>query len=144
MSFFDPREYVASGRLKDGLAKCNKLLKKSPDDVKLLTGKAGLLREMKRYDEAQEIIKSLMTSSNFPKDVESIRGFEKFLSAGLENSSRESPLTLGSGVNALWTNAGTGVPRQTAIDLSRARFDNAVEESRWIDVGYVCDLPSDH
>ena len=78
-----------------------------------------------------------MGQPTFPKDVKSIQKVEQFFFDDLRASSLHSPLTLGSEVNALWTSAGAAVPRQAAIDISRSRFDGALDDGRWIDAGYV-------
>lgn len=129
-------EYMQTGKYKDGLSRCNKLLKKTPTNIDLLTFKARFLRSLGREDETQDAIKSLMAQIPYPASNATLASVESLQWQPLRFT-HPRPLTVGSDVNTMWTRAAAALPRQKAIDLHQARFNIAIEDGRWIDAGYV-------
>jgi len=129
-------EYMQTGKYKDGLSRCNKLLKKTPTNIDLLTFKARFLRWLDRDDEAEAVIKSMMAQISYPSSNATLLSIESLQWQPLRFV-YPRPLTVGPDVNAMWTSAAAALPRQKAIDIHQDRFNMAIEDGRWIDAGYV-------
>ena len=129
-------DYFNNRRYKDGLAKCVKLLKKSPNDAYLLISKAWFLRGLDKPAEAQTIINNLLQTKPPVSDPQVVDRIEAYLAEPLRNI-HPPILTLGSEANTLWNNATASLPKGKATILHNARFENAVQAQRWVDVSYV-------
>jgi N-terminal acetyltransferase B complex non-catalytic subunit len=129
-------DYLETGRYKDGLSKCNKLLKKSPANNQLLYFKANFLFSMMQLDEGNQILDQLCSRNPPIVDLTLISDVDELATmAVLDDYPR--PLSNGPRAGKLWTNATNAAGKNGVIAINQKRFTIAVGEQRWQDAATV-------
>ncbi|THX39673.1 hypothetical protein D6D10_04100 [Aureobasidium pullulans] len=125
-------DYLETGRYKDGLSKCNKLLKKSPANNQLLYFKANFLFSLTQHDEANQILDQLCSRNPPIVDLMLISDLDELATMAVAD---EYPRALSNGPRAgkLWTNATNAAGKNGVIAINQKRFSTAVNEQRWQD-----------
>ena len=129
-------DYLETGRYKDGLSKCNKLLKKSPANNQLLYFKANFLFSLTQHDEANQILDQLCSRNPPIVDLMLISDLDELATMAVVD---EYPRALSNGPRAgkLWTNATNAAGKNGVIAINQKRFSTAVNEQRWQDAATV-------
>lgn len=129
-------DYLATGRYKDGLSKCNKLLKKAPANNQLLYFKANFLFSMMQLDEGNQILDQLCSRNPPITDLTLISDVDELATmAVLDDYPR--PLSNGPRAGKLWANATNAAGKNGVIVINQKRFTIAVSEQRWQDAATV-------
>lgn len=125
-------EYQASGKLKDGLKKCNDILKKTKPDGRLLTTKLQFLYALHLPDEAAGVLKQLADVQPTILDAEELATVDDVVQLSLQDV---YPLTVtaGKAVDELWDKALKSAPASQKEILLHTRFSTAVYGKRWAD-----------
>ncbi|KAI5196967.1 hypothetical protein E4T38_08217 [Aureobasidium subglaciale] len=125
-------DYLETGRYKDGLSKCNKLLKKSPANNQLLYFKANFLFSMMQTDEGNQILDQLCSRNPPIVDLTLISDLDELATMAIVD---DYPRALSNGPRAgkLWTNATNSAGKNGVIAINQKRFTIAVSEQRWQD-----------
>lgn len=129
--------YFSNNRLKDGLARCMKLMKKSPNDPDLILYRAQFLAGLGQKAEVLAILSSLcnrkppITDPSFIKAVESVY-------YDIELTSWPIPLATLPEAQKIWTNAiSAATTKKQVLELHKARISHALEQRRWQDASTV-------
>ncbi|KAI4735726.1 hypothetical protein E4T50_13757 [Aureobasidium sp. EXF-12298] len=125
-------DYLQSGRYKDGLSKCNKLLKKSPANNQLLYFKANFLFSMMQLDEGNQILDQLCSRDPPIVDLKLISDVDELATMAVMDD-YPRPLSNGPRAGKLWTNATNAAGKNGVIAINQKRFTIAVSEQRWQD-----------
>lgn len=129
-------DYLATGRYKDGLSKCNKLLKKAPANNQLLYFKANFLFSMMQLHEGNQILDQLCDRNPPIVDLTLISDIDELATmAVLDDYPR--PLSNGPRAGKLWANATNAAGKNGVIAINQKRFTIAVSEQRWQDAATV-------
>ncbi|GAB7355199.1 hypothetical protein MBLNU459_g5754t1 [Dothideomycetes sp. NU459] len=134
MASVELRDFLESGKYKDGLNRCNKLLKKSPSDPRLLYFKASFLFGLSQNDEGNKILDQLCNSPNPITDLNLITSLDE-LGSTSQLDVYPRPLSNGPKVGKLWANATSAAGKNGVIAINRRRFLSAVTDRRWADAG---------
>lgn len=129
-------DFLELGRYKIGLDRCNKFLKKSPLDARLLCFKSSFLFGLGQIEEGNKILDQLaqrnppITDLNLLTDIDETATSSQF---------DVYPRLLSNGPRAskIWTNATSAAGKNAAISINRRRLLTAVAEQRWQDAGTV-------
>lgn len=123
--------FLINARTKDGLKRCETLLKKSPHDVVLLLYKCRFLRILDRDGEACACFSSIAAFSK-PISPSNLARVEVYIH---ETQLDVYPRRLTSGPEAqrLWTQAIAAASRRVALQLHQERYASAVQDRRWQD-----------
>lgn len=132
-------DYLQSGRYKDGLSKCNKLLKKSPTNNQLLYFKANFLFSMMQLDEGNQILDQLCNRNPPIVDLNLISDVDELATMAVMDD-YPRPLSNGPRAGKLWTNATNAAGKNGVIAINQKRFTIAVSEQRWQDAATVSRL----
>lgn len=130
------RDYLDTGRHKDGLNKCNKFLKKSPSDNKLLYFKASFLFGLSQNEEGNKILDQLCSRDPPITDLNLIVMLDELATISVLDQFPR-PLSNGPQAGKMWSNATNAAGRNGVIAINRRRLTNAVNEQRWQDAGSV-------
>lgn len=130
-------DYLDLGRYKNGLDRCNKLLKKSPLDVRLLYYKTSFLVGLGHSQEAAVILDQLATRNPPITDLGLLKNLDE-LATSLILDAYPRPLSNGPRAAKLWANATSAAGKNAVKDITHHRFVAAVIEQRWQDAGTVC------
>lgn len=134
MASAELRDYLDTGKHKDGLNRCNKLLKKTPNDPRFLYFKASFLFGLSQHDEGNKILDQLC---NTPiTDLNLITSLDE-LGTTSQLNDHPRPLSNGPRIGKLWTNATNAAGKNAVITINRRRFICAVKDRRWADAGTV-------
>ena len=124
-------EYQKRGNYKDGIKRCDDLLKKNPNDVQLLTVKLQLFYAANR--DAEPILQQLVSIQPPILDLRDIILIEEAVVNG-HSDDFPQPRTCGPAVLKLWDNAfkaSTSVKNK--IDLLSLRYSEAMRDNRLVD-----------
>ena len=133
----DLEEYLRTKHYKDGLNKCNRVLKKSTKDPLVHVFKARFLHALGQRDEAEAVVKSLTDPAIKLPDSSVVEEIDEFIWESNRDASYPPSLSNGSESNKLWTNLVSSTPRSYHPALHKDRYTHAVLQQRWIDAGYV-------
>lgn len=128
--------YFSNSRLKDGLTRCNKLLKKSPNDPLLQLYRARFLQGLHHPDEATAILSALCERKPPIADATLITEIEE-LYYDCQLMTFPRPLKASPEAQKLWTNAINAASKRDASKLHMARLNHAIEQRRWEDARAV-------
>ena len=120
-------EYQQRGNYKDGIKRCDDLLKKNPNDVQLLTVKLQLLYAVQ--GNSQPVLDQLLSIKPPIQDLREIVAIEE----AVVESQTEYPIprTSGSAVAKLWDNASKASSSMNyKLDLHSLRFSRAIVNNR--------------
>ncbi|KAL1302251.1 hypothetical protein AAFC00_002673 [Neodothiora populina] len=134
MASIELLDFLQSGRYKIGLDRCNKSLKKSPSDARLLYFKASFLIGLGQPDEANKILDQLAQKSPPITDLNLLKNLDE-LATSVSSDVYPRPLSNGPRAAKLWTNATGFAGKKAAMSISHQRFLSAVIEQRWSDAG---------
>lgn len=129
-------DYLETGRYKDGLNKCNKFLKKSPADNRLLYFKANFHYSLLQHDEGNQILDQLCNRNPPINDLNLIVDLDELATMAIMDDFPR-PLSNGPRAGKLWANATNAAGRNGVIAINHKRFKNAVTEQRWQDAASV-------
>ena len=130
-------EYLNTKHYKDGLNRCNRLLKKSPNDPILLIYRARFLRALGQTHEADAVIKSLTDGVITIPDSTIAEDIDIFIWESQLDSVYPPSISNGPETNKLWANLASTTPRGFHATLYKDRYTHAVTQQRWIDAGYA-------
>ena len=134
----DLEDYYAHHRYKDGLKKCEKLLKKGRQDTPLLLlYKAKFTSQLGQRKEAHAIIDSLVDRTPALDQTQILQQIDEFLYQEAIDSSFPNVLTNGPTANKLWNNCLAVTTKQAVHHVLQDRLEWAIQERRWQDVGTV-------
>lgn len=130
-------EYEAKGNFSDGIKRCDELLKKSNDDVQLLTTKFRLLSassDESHADQANAVLEKITGLTPSIHDPSNIAAIESAV-VGAQANVYPPISTAGPLVAKLWDQAikATGSMSRT-LDLVHERWERAVFDSRVTDM----------
>jgi len=137
MPVSDLEDYIEKRRYKEGLARCNKLLKKSNVQPILHIYKARFLRGLGQHEEAKAALAPSLELKLTINDTQFIHDFDIYMYEDLREHSFPNVLTNGIEANKLWSNVLSTTSRQIAVAHLNDRYTMAIVQSRWIDVSYV-------
>ena len=121
-------EYEKRSNYKDGIKRCDEMLKKSPNDVILLTTKLQLLYAIK--GETQPILDQLVAIQPAITDLREIVPVEEAVMQG-QKDTFPRPNTAGPTVAKLWDNASKASNSVNfKLDLYSLRFSRAIMDNR--------------
>lgn len=124
-------EYEARGNFKDGIKRCDDMLKKSPNDVTLLAVKLKLLYAAQ--GDAQAVLDQLVAIQPPISDFREIVMTEDAVVHSQTNTFPK-PKTVGPSVAKLWDNATKASNSGNAkFDLQSLRFSRAIVDNRPLD-----------
>ena len=129
-------DFLDSGRYKNGLDRCNKFLKKSPLDARLLFFKSSFLFGLGQQEEGNKILDQLSQRNPPITDLNLLTSLDE-----LATSSQFDvyPRSLSNGPRAgkIWTNATSSAGKNAVVSINHRRFLCSVTEQRWQDAGTV-------
>lgn len=134
MASLELTDFLETGKYKDGLNRCNKLLKKNPSDPRFLYFKASFLFGLLQNDEGNKILDQLCNTSI--TDLNLITSLDE-LGTTSQLDVYPRPLSNGPRVGKLWANATNAAGKNGVIAINRRRFSCAVSDRRWADAGTV-------
>lgn len=129
-------DFLDSGRYKNGLDRCNKFLKKSPSDSRLLYFKASFLVGLGQLEEANKIIDQLSLRNPPITDLNLLKNLDELATSSISDV-YPRPLSNGPKAGKLWANATSSAGRNAVTTINQQRFISAVTEQRWQDAGAV-------
>ena len=129
-------DFLESGKFKIGLDRCNKILKKSPSDSRLLYFKASFLVGLGQIDEANKILDQLSQKNPPITDLNLLTSLDE-LATSSQFDVYPRPLTNGPRAAKLWANATGSAGANAAKSINYRRFIDAVTEQRWQDASTV-------
>lgn len=136
MASVDLKEFLESGRYRIGLDRCNKYLKKSPSDARLLYFKASFLVGLGQNEEANKIVDQLSQRNPPITDLNLLTSLDELATSALLDT-HPQPLSNGPGAAKLWTMATSSAGKKAIISITQRRFICAITEKRWQDAGSV-------
>lgn len=131
--------YISSGKPKDGLSRCTKLLKKAPKDASLALYKIRFLRQLHQDAEAKAALDELCNRKPAILEPHRLAEIDELIYQTQVNV-HPRPLTSGPEAERLWSNAANAVPKQQAKDLYIERLNSAIDQRRWLDAASVSDV----
>ena len=124
-------EYQQRGNFRDGIKRCDDLLKKNPHDVQLLTTKLQLLYATK--SDAAPVLDQLLSIQPPIQDLRELVTIEEAVVAS-ESGVFPQPRTAGPVVAKLWENASkASISSNHKLDLLSLRFSRAIVNYRLVD-----------
>lgn len=133
-SYNDLGSFLDGGKHKEGLSKCQKYLKKSPNDPILLQYQARFNCGLGQYDSARAAITMLSTRKPPITDLTAVHALYE-CACQLQELQYPPPLTAGPDANNLWSNAAKQCGNPIAANELRLR--QAMSHQRWQDANSV-------
>ena len=129
-------DFLETGRYKIGLDRCNKFLKKSPTDGRLLYFKASFYVGLGQVEEANKILDLLSQRNPAITDLNLLTSLDELATSTLHDV-YPRPLSNGPKATKLWANAVGSAGVKAARSINYRRFVDAVTEQRWQDASTV-------
>ncbi|GAM89221.1 hypothetical protein ANO11243_072580 [Dothideomycetidae sp. 11243] len=129
----DLEDYFHTKHYKDGLNRCNRLIKKSNKDPLVQLFKARFLRALGQQTEAEAVIKYLADPAVRLPDSSVIEDIDTFLWECRRDDKYPASISNGTESNALWANLASSSPRNFHPSLHKDRYTHAIQQQRWGD-----------
>lgn len=124
-------EYEKGGNFKDGIKRCDDLLRKNPNDVELLTVKLQLLYATKI--DGAPVLEQLLSIQPPIQDLRELVAIEEAVVAS-QSGVYPQPKTAGPAVAKLWDNAAKASNSVNhKLDILSLRFSRAIVNNRLVD-----------
>ncbi|PNS20532.1 DNA polymerase epsilon subunit D [Sphaceloma murrayae] len=130
-------DYWQKGRFKDGLNRCDRMLKKANADLIVHVYRARFLEALGRTDDATAVIKSLADRKPALKDVVVIDDIDDFLFHRASEASSVTVLSSGELSLTLWKNATEATTKSFIPRICQDRYEYAVRQGRLIDAHHA-------
>lgn len=130
-------EYLEKKRFKDGLNRCNRILKKPNADALVVVYKARFLYALGQHDEADATITLLLERKPPIKDTVILEAVDTFLLERASESSTSPVLTSGDTSNKLWKAAVEDTRKSFVPQICQDRYEHAIRQGRLIDAHHV-------
>ncbi|KAK5112892.1 hypothetical protein LTR62_003714 [Meristemomyces frigidus] len=131
--FPDFEDYAKKGNFADGIKRCDDLLVKSPNDVRLLTTQLRLMFATDSMDEAQTLLGRILALEPPVQDLQDTMAIEQAV-IDSQATAFPPPTTAGPSVSKIWDNAVRGSPTvNQKHDLVATRFERAILDNRTVD-----------
>ncbi|PSK43684.1 hypothetical protein B9Z65_7198 [Elsinoe australis] len=130
-------EYLEKKRFKDGLNRCNRILKKPNADALVIVYKARFLYALGQHDEADATITSLLERKPPIKDPVILEAVDTSLLERASESSTSPVLTSGDISNKLWKAAVEDTRKSFVPQICQDRYEHAIRQGRLIDAHHA-------